>query len=67
MTEGFLPCVGGPFDGHTLYVGDDTPNGWRIIVRAVMETSGVVDCRLERVAGVYVRKGDRLIWEDGIK
>lgn len=65
---GFLPCSGGPYDGNELMAGDDVPEGWRITLsvptgrtQVYTENHEVVP---EMVRGVYVRKGERLVWED---
>ncbi len=71
MTEAFLPCVGGPFAGQKMMPGDDVPEGWRITVsrqhptESVLLEDGLAYPKVTR--GVYVRKGDKLVWEEGIK
>lgn len=65
---GFLPCRGGPYDGQDLLAGDDVPEGWRITVGWPAGTRiGSPETGWAMVEagprGVYVRKGEFLMWE----
>jgi hypothetical protein len=66
-----MKCRGGPYNGREWMVGGDEPEGWRITLSVPTGKFAydrlIAEYRPVLVKGTYTRKGDCLIWKEGIE
>ena len=71
MTLEWFVCKGGPFNNQLFRAGDDVPEGWRITLSTptgLTEYDHAAQSYQKVIRkGTYTRKGDVLVWKEGIE